>query len=84
MAGPCHAFRARCGGDGRRWSGGRELPAPHRRLDPRRQAAAAVARPPLIYCDGAVLVGVEPLQERLDLRTVDVVAGGGELAQQLL
>ena len=62
MAGPCHAFRARCGGDGRRWSGGRELPAPHRRLDPRREAAAAVARPPLLYRAVLGAGGVNPVR----------------------
>ena len=43
-----------------------------------------MARPPLLHGDGAVPVDVEPLEERLDLRAVGIVAGGGERVHQLL
>eukprot|EP00964_Phaeocystis_antarctica_P005326 scaffold2912_cov68-Phaeocystis_antarctica.AAC.5 len=62
----------------------RELPAPHRRCEPRSEAAAAVACPPLLHCDGTVPVDVEPPEERLDFRAVGHAAGSGERAQQLL
>eukprot|EP00964_Phaeocystis_antarctica_P076943 scaffold47652_cov67-Phaeocystis_antarctica.AAC.1 len=42
----------------------RELPALHRRVEPRPEAAAAVACPPLLHCDGTVPVDVEPLEAR--------------------